>query len=109
MEGDSEVQWLLDEASLEDHPEVSPDGRWIAYESVEPGETLGIGNAEVLFEGMRQYLFQPGRRAYDVSPDGQRFLMLKVGDAVAGEASAPPQAILIQNWAEELKRLVPTE
>jgi hypothetical protein len=42
---------------------------------------------------------------YDVSPDGQRFLMLKP----TGEAgTAPTQINLVLNWSEELKRLVPT-
>ena len=46
-----------------------------------------------------------GSRHYDVAPDGQRFLMLKLqGDA----ASTPPQIVVVKNWFEELKRLVPT-
>ena len=45
-------------------------------------------------------------RAYDVSPDGQRFLMIKEG--AAGTETAPPASIVVvQNWLEELKRLVP--
>jgi hypothetical protein len=43
---------------------------------------------------------------YDVFPDGQRFLMIK-GDARPNEASAN-EFILVENWFEELKRLVPT-
>ena len=38
-------------------------------------------------------------------PDGQSFAMI---DDSEGEP-APTQLILVQNWAEELKRLVPTE
>ena len=48
----------------------------------------------------------PGRN-YDVSPDGQRFLMMK--EASADPTAAPPQIIVVQNWVEELKRLVPVE
>ncbi len=48
----------------------------------------------------------PGRN-YDISPDGQRFLMIKQG-AVPGQAAAPTSIIVVQNWGEELKRLVPT-
>jgi hypothetical protein len=36
-------------------------------------------------------------------PDGQRFLMIKQ----AGQG-IPPQIIVVQNWLEELKRLLPT-
>jgi len=59
-----------------------------------------------LFE--RSYLPNPlglARANYDVSPDGQRFLMLK---PVEQEQVAPAQIVLVQNWFEELKRLVPT-
>ena len=42
-------------------------------------------------------------RNYDVSPDGKRFLMVK---QPANQAAAP-QIIVVQNWFEELKRLVP--
>ena len=41
---------------------------------------------------------------YDVGPDG-RFLMIK---PVAEEGQARRELILVQNWFEELKRLVPT-
>ena len=44
-------------------------------------------------------------RTYDVSPDGDRFLRLKEG--ASGDKS-PPSIIIVQNWTEELKRLVPT-
>jgi serine/threonine-protein kinase len=43
--------------------------------------------------------------SYDISPDGQRFLMLKEGGA---DGSAMPASIIVvQNWVDELKRLVP--
>ena len=57
----------------------------------------------LLFEGRYEVSFLvPGSRFYDVSPDGQRFLMLK-----SSAASAPRQIHLVVNWFEELKRLVP--
>jgi hypothetical protein len=37
---------------------------------------------------------------YDVSRDGQRFLMLKA----AGEDEGGRQIVVVQNWLEELKR-----
>ena len=39
----------------------------------------------------------------DVSPDGQRFLMIRE-DGLADRS----EAVVVQNWTEELKRLVPT-
>jgi Tol biopolymer transport system component len=44
-------------------------------------------------------------RSYDISPDGQRFLMIKEGGA--GGANAPASLVVVQHWFEELKRLVP--
>ena len=43
---------------------------------------------------------------YDVTPDGQRFLMIKRGEPGLEEQA---QIHLVENWFEELKRLVPTE
>jgi len=45
-------------------------------------------------------------RSYDVSPDGQRFLMIKEGGPDG--TAAPTSIIVVQHWVEELKRLVPT-
>jgi serine/threonine-protein kinase len=44
-------------------------------------------------------------RAYDVSSDGQRFLMVKETD----QNTAPAQINVVLNWFEELKRRVPVE
>ena len=45
-------------------------------------------------------------RSYDISPDGQRFLVLKP----VGESNAQaPQLIIVQHFDEMLKRLVPTK
>jgi serine/threonine-protein kinase len=46
-------------------------------------------------------------RSYDVSPDAQRFLMIKEGGADG--TAAPASIIVVQHWGEELKRLVPTK
>jgi Tol biopolymer transport system component len=45
--------------------------------------------------------------SYDIASDGQRFLMLKEGGADG--TAAPASIIVVQNWVEELKRLVPTK
>ncbi len=57
------------------------------------------------------YSFGPARSActlntsktYDVSPDDQRFVMFRFGEPDEGDA----ELILVENWFEELKRLVP--
>ena len=46
-------------------------------------------------------------RTYDISPDGQRFLMIKDGPGTA-QAAASVTLIVVQHFDEELRRLVPT-
>ena len=161
LEGDHRVQPLLQTPFDEQEGTISPDGRWIAYESdssgapeiyVRPFPAVAGGQSQVSTAGGRRplwardgqelfyqapsigptstlmrvpveargtvwsagtpvALFQ-GRyftgtqgRAYDVSPDGRRFLMIKEAGDDRGDAR--PQIIVVQNWTEELKRLVP--
>jgi hypothetical protein len=62
------------------------------------------GKPRVLFEG--PYLPTPATiQNYDVSPDGQRFLMLKSGEQAQTELA---QINVVLNWFEELKQKVPT-
>ena len=72
--------------------------------SVQTESTFSHGIPRVLFEA--QYL-SGGPRTYDIHPNDQRFLMIKQAPRTE-ESSAPTQLILVQNWSEELKRLVPT-
>jgi len=74
----------------------------------ERGATWAAGTpAKLLNEG---YFTVPGGnagRTYDISPDGQRFLMIKAGGG--SDQVAAPQIVIVQHWFEELKRLVPTK
>lgn len=82
---------------------VAP-GRMMAV-PVELGDTFRYGTAVELFSG--PYIAANVLRTYDVSRDGQRFLMIK---SAAGADEAPEaQIVIVQNWLEELKRLVATE
>jgi len=54
----------------------------------------------------RSYLAPTPGRGYDVSLDGQRFLVIK--DAPVPTA-LPSELVVVLNWGEELKRLVPTK
>jgi serine/threonine-protein kinase len=75
---------------------------------VHTAPTFSAGTPTKLFDG--QYYRGGGGagRAYDVSPDGQRFLMIKEGGG-SDQPAAPPQLIVVQHFDEELKRLVPTK
>jgi hypothetical protein len=153
---------------VERNGEISPDGRWLAYESNESGQfeiyvrpfpdvndgrwqvstgggttplwgrsgrelffmvprgqalmvaaILDVSGSERFRSGTPVKVFSTGAylaptgaangapgRTYDVSADGQRFLMIK--DVSVREDTPPPQSItVVQNWVEELKRRVP--
>jgi serine/threonine-protein kinase len=153
---------LLDTPTAERNAEVSPDGRWMAYESIEAGRTdvyvrpfpdvangrwpvTTGGGSQPLWARSGKELFYldpagalmsvsvegerfpaigtPTRildgayvtsvptyagRLYDISPDGQRFLMLKQS-ASGAQTNGSPTITVVQNWQEEVKRLVPTD
>ena len=69
------------------------------------GMTFGVGTPVKVFD--TKYANPVGLRTYDVSPDGQRFLMIKEG---ATDGSAPlPSIVVVEHWFEELKRLLPAK
>jgi serine/threonine-protein kinase len=92
-------------------PLWNPNGREIFYRSgdklmavdVTTERGFSIGKPHELFD--RHYLRNThgyARPNYDVSSDGQRFLMLKPVE----ERRGPTQIEVVLNWTEELKRLV---
>lgn len=83
---------------------VAPDGSLMAAR-VEPrgGAWSSESPVKVLEARYATTGVRPGR-TYDVSLDGQRFLVIK--PPAASQAGAP-QISIVQGWFEELKRLVP--
>jgi len=139
----------------ERYPDLSPDGRWLAYTSNEskrdevyvqpfpgPGMKYLVSNEggdsplwsrngkqlfyrrqdqvwgvdvrtdgpfatskpRLLFEKAGYGIGDP-IRSYDLSLDSQRFLMVKDEQRTSAPAT---EVVLVQNWFEELERLVPT-
>jgi serine/threonine-protein kinase len=162
--GDGKPRLLLKEKYYEAQPQVSPDGRWIAYTSNESGQnqvcvrpfpevegglwqvsTTG-GDSPLWSPDSREIFFRNGdavmgtslrtdptfsfetpkmlfRGTYvrsvlafgnwdfatwDISPDGQRFLMMKELAAATAVERGLRKITVILNWYEEIKRLVPT-
>jgi len=142
--------------------ELSPDGRWLAYDSSESGRSeiyvrpfpnvgerrIQIstdGGADPVFSRDGTELFywsEPGTimsvaieagangefvvdvprvavsgdyvkgnaaRQYDVASDGERFVVLKRADAVGADELERARIVIVQNWFDELRRLVPAE
>jgi serine/threonine-protein kinase len=151
---------LLHSPADENNGVISPDGRWLAYNSDESGrdevyvrpfpgvETarqqvstgggtrplwsragrelfyyvapdtimavpvrLGtdvvLGRPAVVIKGPYAVAAVPGRH-YDVSVDGQRFLLLKDATSPNTRQAAEPELRVALNWFEELKAKVPT-
>ena len=70
--------------------------------SVTKHPRLTFGAPRKLFAG--QYSMNAPARGWDVSGDGQRFLLLQ---ARVRAPDVVDEITVVQNWAEELKRLVP--
>ena len=86
---------------------VSSSGRTMRMMAVDVtlGDSFTAGRPRVLWEASSiKYPGGTGGRTYDVTPDGQRFLMVQQRDP----APQPPltHIVLVQNWLDELKRLV---
>jgi Tol biopolymer transport system component len=93
-------------------PAWNPNGRELFYRSGEKMMAVDItaqpgftpGTPRILFQG--PYVLSEGTVPwYDISPDGQRFLMVKLSDPAG---AAPTQINVVLNWFEELKQKVPT-
>ena len=93
-------------------PVWSRNGRELFYRSgkkmmvveITTQPSFGFGSPRMLFEG-EQYMPAAGPYSYpfsnyDVSPDGQRFLMIT--------KESKPQINVVLNWFEELKRRAPS-
>ena len=65
--------------------------------------SFGILTKQRLFSAT-SYFVSPGAQAYDVSPDGRRFLMLRVGSA---KGAASTSLVLVENFLAELQQRVP--
>jgi eukaryotic-like serine/threonine-protein kinase len=150
----SRAEPLIATTFLENNPEPSPDGRWIAYSSNSSGvnevyvrpypnvkdalsQVSSGGGSRPVWRGSELFFldannmltsvrvdtnvatFSAGRavrllntayfsgspqRPYDVTADGQKFLMIK--DPGGDRSSSLPRIVVVLNWMEELKTRV---
>ena len=96
-DGGNEPVWSRDGGEL-----FYRNGDAMMSVSISAGATLNTGRPQRLFERPydRTLALWPN---YDVSPDGQRFLMLKTVE----QNESPAQINVVVNWFEELKRFAP--
>ena len=97
-EGGTEPAW-----NPHGHELFYRDGDKMMAAEITTQPSFSAGHSHILFEA--RYVpaanFFPN---YDVSPDGQRFLMVKEGE----QEQAATQINVVLNWFEELKQKVPT-
>lgn len=91
-------------------PVWSKDGRELFYRSSDNKIVSVAVNTEPVFElGTRKILFEDNyvkryqHSNYDIHPDNKRFVMVKPSEMASAEM------IVVLNWFEELKRLIPVE
>ena len=106
-----------------DNPAWSDDGRALLYLRRPLGPTDAVmrvpldfieGDPPSVSAGTPERLFDFGRfssgrgfgRSYDISPDGQQFLMITRGDSADAELERSEINVVL-NWFEELKARVP--
>jgi Tol biopolymer transport system component len=93
-DGGNEPRWTRGGREL-----VYRSGQRMMAVSVDPASGR-LGAPVELFRGA--YLTTDYDQAYDVTPDGERFLMLQ-----QPPGTEPRQVIVVTNWFKELQRLVP--
>ena len=84
---------------------VAADGRLMAVDVRSQGGFAAGGPRMLVDGGFYFYLVAQGR-SYDISPDGTRFLLIQAPNT--GTQADTAGLTVVLNWAEELKRLVPT-
>jgi len=100
-------------------PLWSPDGKELFYRSpdgimavpVETEPTIKLGKPKMLFPDTYISLLggENEGHAWDIHPDGKRFLMMKLAAAGPTEETPRPNINIVLNWFEELKQRVPVD
>ena len=99
-----------------DNPLWSADGKELFYLTL--GVTRQIVSVDVRIEPRFTFgkatplpiegIINPGPRGYDITPDGEQFLVM-FPESQPDPGKAPPEQIqVILDWFEELKQRVPT-
>ena len=99
-DGGTEPLWAEDGREL-----FYRDGSAVLAVSIDTTSAFTSGDPKVLFTGPYYRTALNRGHTYDVMPDGQKFVMIRESET----DTAASEIIVIQNWSEELERLVPTD
>jgi Tol biopolymer transport system component len=83
----------------------TPDGRQMFAVPVQSGATFVAGRPQPLFE-FAMLTNTGGNRPVDIAPDG-RFFIIRGDPAQDGSGTPPSNLIIVQDWFQELKRMMP--
>ena len=97
-------------------PTWSPNSRELFYRNHDKSTMMGVSiRIEPVFTASTPivlfkdgYVRAAGGRTYDVSPDGQRFLMVKQSGGEQ-ETLTASQVVVVLNWFEMLRRQLPVD
>jgi len=98
-EGGTEPMWARNGREL-----FYRNGDKMMASAVQIKPTFAAAKPKLLFVRHYEATPQSFLANYDVSPDGQRFLMIKASE----QESAATQINVVLNWSDELRRLAPT-
>jgi len=82
------------------------DDRGLVAAQIDTDSGFQVTEREILFTVPGRYRTSASNILFDVSPDGQRFLMARDPD-LAGGGGTPIQTMLINNFFQVLKERVP--
>jgi len=109
------AKYQISKDNVSHHPVWSPDGKELSYRvggtsqvtvSVSRQPNFAVGNP-ALVPGRFANMFSNSARNLDFTTDGKRFIAVTAASNPGSEALAAPEIRIVQNWFEELKRLVP--
>ena len=106
-------KWLISQEGGRE-PLWARNGKQLFFRSMDPWGQVWVVDVQtdggfsaskprLLFKSPGLYIGDP-IRSWDLSFDGQRFLMVKLEEA---KSTPVTELVLVQNWFEELKRLAP--
>jgi Tol biopolymer transport system component len=93
-------------------PVWAPDGSELYYQgasgfimavSTTLTPSFSAGRPEPLFQWAGRFVMSGTGTAYDIHPDGTRFIMVQEPETLP--AQSPPQVNVVRNWFEELSRV----
>ena len=94
----------------------SPDGTELFYREENELRAVSIDNQpdrvqviedRLLFDASSYIDDNNYRPTYDISPDGDRFIMIKPVNTGAGALSDQSSLVVVENWFKDLERLAP--